>query len=607
MKYSTFLSFLLWLVAIVLVVFTSGCPPESTCLSAVPHLDYSEDICAPNLYAIELERPNGAVADLPNFCPDINYENAHVVRISPPKTNRLILHHYQGFVGKSHIEVIGYNCADSTSFLFNQQCVANTAIVGTQTISTVSSVEYDSLLIRVIPLPDAGSSASKPTFQLAIFEALPTPNVINLDQSSNDGSVGRTVLDCSGTRTNRLVISAKDPDFDLAKVAEHYGLPIVQMCPCDKNLLAVEVPYGIDLETTKPIVKELPPDVDTTASGLAIEFDFIINLPIIAFNSNGQNQDTGGPLPDDLEELGIKNPPSQVFGPDCALFSPPTEDISGGGPLVVIIDSGVDTSVAHRSLFRPFAERELLLCDGLTMGPLGYDFLNGDPLPADDLGHGTGVAGALLSTYPQGKKLRLQHYKFVGPEGGTYFGAVCGMQTAVAHEADLLNLSWGIRTDTLPNALKLALEACEAANIIVVTSAGNDSLNITATPNWPASASSAFSNIVTVGSYDYISGTSDPQRMAFSNFGADKVALVAPFGLDVPKLGGGFHEQVGTSISAPQLTAHLAAMRADQPDLSLEDALEMLRRDGLLLRAATLNGTEIKDQQYLELNCKLSL
>ncbi|MEL6276099.1 MAG: S8 family serine peptidase, partial [Bacteroidota bacterium] len=344
-----------------------------------------------------------------------------------------------------------------------------------------------------------------------------------------------------------------------------------------------------------------------TGSGLAIEFDFIIDLPIFAFNSNGQNQDTGEPLPDNLEELGVKAPPSEVFGPDCAIFSPPREGIADGGPLVVIIDSGVDTSIANRPLFRPFAEAELNLCESFMVGPFGYDFLNGDAQPADDLGHGTGVAGALLSTYPSGKELRLQHYKFVGPKGGTYFGAICAMHTAVAAEASLLNLSWGIRTDTLPNALALALQACEEANIIVVTSAGNDSLDITTAPNWPASASSTFSNIVAVGAYDYVPSTDDPERMAFSNFGAAAVELVAPFGLEVPKLGGGLHEQVGTSISAPQLTAHLAAVRESNPDISLEDALDVLRNDGLLRRAATLNGAEVNNQQYLELNCKLSL
>ncbi|MEL6140069.1 MAG: hypothetical protein AAFU67_00455, partial [Bacteroidota bacterium] len=183
MKYSFLLKIFLPLIAVLLVIFSSGCPPEKTCLSGVPYLAYSNDVCSPNLYALELGRSNGAAVELLDYCPDINYDNAHLVRLSPPKTNRLILHHYQGFTGRSHIEVIGYNCADSTNFLLNQQCVASTAIVGTQTISTVSSVPYDSILIRIIPVPDPSSSTGTPSFQLAVFEQLPNPEVINTDQN----------------------------------------------------------------------------------------------------------------------------------------------------------------------------------------------------------------------------------------------------------------------------------------------------------------------------------------------------------------------------------------------------------------------------------------
>lgn len=585
--------------ALVLALF-SGCPNTNTaCLNFVPILTYSTDICSPKLVTLDnLNEPTALDSTLlvDKFCPTIaNADNVQILRLQPPSSGELILHHYKDFPGVTYLEVMGYKCQDNSTELLSEECLTTDAVASSHSISVSNAADYDVLLLFVVAKPRDGVDLNEATIKLAAFKEVPAP-ALKPVPGQDDDNRERPVLACGGDRFNRIIISATDPDFDLSVFATYHGLK-AQQCHCNENLLALEIPYGLSLETTGPIIREKSPDVDTTGSGLSFGFDWVITTPLLGFNPNG------GPLngtANDGNDLGVKGPPSSTFGPDCIDYAVPTISTNAPGPLVTIIDSGVDL-VSDNDLNK-FGDQSALLCNNLPMGEYGYDFLLGNDNPVDEIGHGTGVAGAVLSTYPKDLPLRMQHYKFIGAEGGSFFAALCGIYTAISTKTDVLNLSWGISLDTLPPALERALAATEAENVLVVTSAGNDSLDLLLEPNWPASASGKFTNLLAVGAYEYDVADA-PIRIAFSNFNEKVVAIAAPYGLEVPGLNGTYHEQIGTSIAAPQVTAWLAAMRQENEGINLSDAIKLLRDRNLIRNSRALDPTEIFQGEYLFLDC----
>ncbi|NJO87188.1 MAG: S8 family serine peptidase [Lewinella sp.] len=512
---------------------TAGCPrPSSSCLSKLPALDYSQDPNDPRLVSLtglnQAEVP-AETLELPNFCSGLDYTNARVLRLAKSTSSQVILHHYQGFLGQTHLELIGYRCEDQKSTLLSDACWSSSSVASSQTLAVGKATDYDVLLLRVVVKFKAGAddqAEAKRELLLAAFTKLDAPK-----GSKGEAENGGPLLAASGDRYQRLVFSANNPGFDLNAFASAYGLGAAKQCPCNSNLIAFDVPYGIDLNTVKPKVTSIPPVVDTFGSGVAVDFDWVVRTPIFAFRPNN---DPSQGQEDSLSSLGVKRPPSAVFKPECVAFS--TAKRLRGGPLLTIIDSGVDAT-GHGPLFAQNAVGEQTVCGGFNLGKFGFDFLRGDENPIDALGHGTGVAGAILSTYPANLPLRLQHFKFIDADGGSFFAALCAMHTAVASRTDVMNLSWGLRLDTLPPALATALAAAEKANVLVVTSAGNDSSDLSLDHNWPGSASPRYRNLVTVGAYILSSSSAAPTRVPFSNYHDKMVGLLAPYGLTVPGLG----------------------------------------------------------------------
>jgi serine protease len=144
------------------------------------------------------------------------------------------------------------------------------------------------------------------------------------------------------------------------------------------------------------------------------------------------------------------------------------------GVVVAVLDSGI----AYRSLGSRFRRSP-------DFGPRqfvpGYDFVDGDRLPLDESGHGTHVAGTIGERTDNGVGLaglaygaKLMPVRVLDGEGfGNALAIARGIRFAVAHHAQVINMSFnfdcGKRVPTVDEALREAYEQ----GVVTVASVGN--------------------------------------------------------------------------------------------------------------------------------------
>lgn len=236
---------------------------------------------------------------------------------------------------------------------------------------------------------------------------------------------------------------------------------------------------------------------------------------------------------------------------------------NGVGTVIAVLDTGV------------FAEHEDLAGAVLP----GWDFVNGDPNPADDHGHGTAVAGIAAARGDNG-------LGFVGAAWGASVlpvkvldGAGHGNDATVAEGirwaaeqgADIINLSLGGpgSSTTLRDAMAYAV----GLGSVVVVAAGNDG---SAVAQYPAAYAPEIEGVVAVGATDSWGSLTE-----FSSWG-DWVTLAAPgFDIGFPGADGDYYMGDGTSFAAPYVSgaaALLVAQGASGP-AAVEASLTSTARD----------------------------
>jgi serine protease len=145
----------------------------------------------------------------------------------------------------------------------------------------------------------------------------------------------------------------------------------------------------------------------------------------------------------------------------------------GTGQIVAVVDTGVD-------LTHPDLQGQLVA---------GYDFVDNDPQPLDQNGHGTLIAGIIAAVTGNGvgiasvaPRAKIIPIRVLGPDGSGSSTAVSeGIAWAVQHGATVVNLSLAQEggADSGPllrsPAVDSAIKAAAAAGVVVVVAAGNTS------------------------------------------------------------------------------------------------------------------------------------
>jgi len=198
----------------------------------------------------------------------------------------------------------------------------------------------------------------------------------------------------------------------------------------------------------------------------------------------------------------------------------------------------------------------------------GHDFVDGTDLMHDGNGHGTHVTGIIAAIEGNGVGIEgvapLAHIVPVRvlDDGGSGSDAnvAAGVDYAVAHGADVINLSLGgtVLSTLLPSASGDAVQRAIKAGVVVVAAAGNDSLPLCEQPG-------AGRTLLCVGAVDRRG------RQSFFSSSGSNVNVFAPGGSALPGPDedvlstwndGGYMSLAGTSQAAPHVSGVAALLVA---------------------------------------------
>ncbi|WP_211745472.1 S8 family peptidase [Paenibacillus sp. Marseille-Q4541] len=222
---------------------------------------------------------------------------------------------------------------------------------------------------------------------------------------------------------------------------------------------------------------------------------------------------------------------------------------------IAVIDTGVDLN--HPDLEGQFVE--------------GYNVVNPDEKPYDDVGHGTHVAGIISAKVNNNEGVagmtwynKVMPVKVLDSSGsGTTYAVAEGIIWATDHGAKVINMSLGNYADAefLHDAIKYAYDH----DVVLIAATGNDN---TERPGYPA----AYPEVFAVSATD-----AAMKRAEFSNYG-DYVDVMAP-GASIASTypNNQYAALSGTSMASPHVAALAGLIRSLNPDLNNEEVMDLMR------------------------------
>lgn len=215
----------------------------------------------------------------------------------------------------------------------------------------------------------------------------------------------------------------------------------------------------------------------------------------------------------------------------------------GTGVNVSIIDTGIDYN--HLDLAANYKG--------------GYDFVNDDPYPLDDNGHGTHCAGIVaavdndIGVIGVAPEAYLYAVKVLDSTGSGWLSDVVGgIQWATTNHMQVISMSLG--SDSGISSLETACNAAYEAGVLVVAAAGNDYKRLGRTELDTVDYPARYDSVIAVGAID-----SSDIKASFSSTGS-ALELAAP-GVSIPStyLDNSYVYMSGTSMACPHV-AGIAAL-----------------------------------------------
>jgi RHS repeat-associated protein len=300
------------------------------------------------------------------------------------------------------------------------------------------------------------------------------------------------------------------------------------------------------------------------------------------------NSGNAATLPNDAqfgEQWALRNTGqnSGQYGSDIGATTAWQTTTGSQATVIAVIDSGIDFT--HPDLVNNQWTNPVPSADGDLHG---WDYVTANGTIKDEQGHGTAIAGIIAAqgnnaTGISGVMWRasLMSLRVLDNAGtGDIGNSVEAIDYAVAHGAEVINLSWGTSGESL--LLKDAIERAIRRGVVVVCSAGNGGQNLETTPYYPASF--GLRDLVTVAATDHFD-----QLASWSNWSGSKVTVAAP-GTNIltTKMGGGYWNVSGTSAAAPLVAGVAGLIKSARPNQNNHTTVKAITDEAR--RIASLDG-----------------
>ncbi|HVJ63842.1 MAG TPA: S8 family serine peptidase [Bdellovibrionota bacterium] len=217
----------------------------------------------------------------------------------------------------------------------------------------------------------------------------------------------------------------------------------------------------------------------------------------------------------------------------------------------------------------------------------GYDFVEKTgKVSVDEHGHGSHIAGIIAADSKDGSgikgvcpgakimSLRYHGPKVTGPQALEY--TVNAIHYAIKNGAKIINYSGGGRYYSGEEFA--AMKAAEAAGVLVVAAAGNETSNVDQEENRYYPASYGLTNIISVGGID-----STGSKVRSSNWGSHSVDIAAPGKeiLSTTSTRKGLYEMLtGTSQATAFVSGVAALIYAQNSNLKFNDVRDIIVNSG---------------------------
>ncbi|MDC9524184.1 S8 family serine peptidase [Pseudoalteromonas sp. Angola-30] len=322
--------------------------------------------------------------------------------------------------------------------------------------------------------------------------------------------------------------------------------------------------------------------------------------------------------PDDprFDELWGLNNDGQTGGTaDADIDAVEAWDISTGSRDVVVgvIDTGIDYS--HSDLAsNMWVNSSEVPGDGIDNDGNGFvddvhgiNAITNSGDPMDDEGHGTHVSGTIgasgnnaTGVVGVNHEVSLVGCKFLDAAGnGSTSDAIkcidymVGLKNAGVN-LRVLNNSWG--GGGYSQALADAIASSEAADLLFVAAAGNDTIDNDVNPHYPSNYENA--SVLSVASTDQTDNIS-----WFSHYGLTSVDMGAPGSAILSTTPGeSYASYSGTSMATPHVAGAAALVLSINPELNTQELKELLMSSGdanTALQGVTVAGTRLNVNQAL--------
>ena len=268
-------------------------------------------------------------------------------------------------------------------------------------------------------------------------------------------------------------------------------------------------------------------------------------------------------------------------GPDISALQAWDRTTGSESVVIGVIDSGMDIQHVDlkENLYKNAGEIAGNDVDddgnGFVDDVNGWDAVTDTGRMRDEDGHGTHVSGIIGARGNNGIgvagvnwRVKVLPLRFITVRSGSSFDAIQCIDYATnlrnrGVNLRVLNNSWG--GGGFSTALIDAIRRANAAGILFVCSAGNDSLDTDSAPAFPAGYEVA--NVISVGAMTRSNG-----RAGFSNFGRRSVDVFAPGDGILSTVPGNAYASIsGTSQASPMVSGIAGLILAEYPESTVAE------------------------------------